>query len=131
MINKNCSDATCPDISQCQDPWKVSYNGEAVFVSNMTVDPHIKITCQGNNPVCHSLELLSDLPFFLDLCFSLSIFLQVLAQSGLDCPEDSFVCDNKNCVNRNETCNGIDDCGDFSDETGCKGTISKRISKVV
>lgn len=32
---------------------------------------------------------------------------------------DYFLCHNKICINANLTCNGINDCGDFSDERQC------------
>jgi len=32
---------------------------------------------------------------------------------------DNFYCHNKVCINANLTCNGQDDCGDFSDEDKC------------
>ena len=47
MINENCSDAICPDITQCQSPWKVSYNGETVPMNLMETDSHIRLTCKG------------------------------------------------------------------------------------
>ncbi|MED6260667.1 hypothetical protein ATANTOWER_025706 [Ataeniobius toweri] len=36
-------------------------------------------------------------------------------------PEDcDFICANHKCINRNQTCDGVDDCGDRSDEMCCK-----------
>ena len=38
------------------------------------------------------------------------------------CLENEFTCSNKNCVPRTAECNGVNDCGDFSDETiPCSG----------
>ena len=41
------------------------------------------------------------------------------------CRGESFHCDNKRCIERSLHCNGIDECGDGSDEPPfCPGTIS-------
>ena len=41
------------------------------------------------------------------------------------CRGESFHCDNKRCIERSLHCNGIDECGDGSDEPpSCPGTIS-------
>uniref|UniRef100_A0A8W8JHB7 CUB and sushi domain-containing protein 3 n=1 Tax=Magallana gigas TaxID=29159 RepID=A0A8W8JHB7_MAGGI len=37
------------------------------------------------------------------------------------CLPQSFHCDNGRCVNSNWRCDGVDDCGDFSDEVECAG----------
>ena len=43
------------------------------------------------------------------------------------CATDEFSCDNGYCVPRHSTCDGIDDCGDNSDEStsaGCAGNLT-------
>ena len=45
----------------------------------------------------------------------------LLSQSFLasrTCPSSEFTCDNGGCVSRSWLCDGDDDCGDNSDETG-------------
>ncbi|XP_035664469.1 SCO-spondin-like [Branchiostoma floridae] len=39
------------------------------------------------------------------------------------CYAYSFVCDNGNCVHGSDVCNGVNDCGDGSDESQCGTTI--------
>ncbi|XP_061175426.1 uncharacterized protein LOC133184388 [Saccostrea echinata] len=40
------------------------------------------------------------------------------------CLPQSFHCDNGRCVNNNWRCDGVDDCGDFSDEVNCPSRCS-------
>ena len=35
------------------------------------------------------------------------------------CRSTEFSCDNKRCIRIGSTCNGVDDCGDYSDERNC------------
>jgi hypothetical protein len=35
------------------------------------------------------------------------------------CPPGYFQCHNDRCVSINQTCNQVNDCGDFSDELNC------------
>lgn len=35
------------------------------------------------------------------------------------CPEKYFLCTNRRCIETGRHCNGIDDCGDNSDELNC------------
>ena len=35
------------------------------------------------------------------------------------CPDDSFICDNANCIPLFWECDGMNDCGDNSDEDHC------------
>ena len=35
------------------------------------------------------------------------------------CPVSNFTCDNGECVDENDRCDGEDDCGDNSDENNC------------
>ena len=36
--------------------------------------------------------------------------------TGFSCQPGEFGCDNGNCIPDDEVCNGVDDCGDGSDE---------------
>ena len=39
------------------------------------------------------------------------------------CLDSQFTCSNRNCVSRSVECDGMNDCGDFSDEiTPCSGS---------
>ncbi|XP_035679142.1 low-density lipoprotein receptor-related protein 3-like [Branchiostoma floridae] len=40
-------------------------------------------------------------------------------QNAASCQQDEFHCDNGKCVLSSWTCNGMDECGDNSDERGC------------
>ena len=46
-------------------------------------------------------------------------------QGCCNCDKNQFLCKNKKCVPQEWTCNGIDDCGDRSDELAdlCKGCM--------
>ena len=46
----------------------------------------------------------------------------ILAGDSLQgkCEEHQFKCVNKRCVNMDKVCDNIDDCGDLSDESGCR-----------
>ena len=39
------------------------------------------------------------------------------------CLKGSFFCSSGGCISESKHCNGIDDCGDFSDELNCPGWI--------
>ena len=39
------------------------------------------------------------------------------------CDSGDFTCDNGNCVAWYRECDGSDDCGDYSDEDHCYGTV--------
>ena len=45
------------------------------------------------------------------------------------CAKNQFLCDNKKCVPENWKCNGVNDCGDNSDEIDviCKGSCNDLI----
>ena len=41
-----------------------------------------------------------------------------------NCPSSFFLCSNKKCQSPSTMCDGVDDCGDNSDETiGCNGML--------
>ena len=46
------------------------------------------------------------------------------------CKIGQFVCNNRNCVKHNVTCDAHNDCGDWSDETHCRGWCHMRITKI-
>ncbi len=39
------------------------------------------------------------------------------------CPDDNFACDNAVCIHESWECDGLDDCGDNSDEDDCTGLL--------
>lgn len=47
------------------------------------------------------------------------------------CPEDSFICDNANCIPSIWECDSIDDCGDNSDEDHCNGLFSYSSANII
>ena len=44
------------------------------------------------------------------------------------CEVDKFQCSNKKCIESSRACNGVDDCGDSSDELDC-GKILDNVLK--
>lgn len=54
------------------------------------------------------------------MCKPLNISLFVIIES--------FHCDNGQCINANWQCDGIDDCGDLSDEVECAGRCSFKLT---
>ncbi|XP_076452135.1 basement membrane-specific heparan sulfate proteoglycan core protein-like isoform X4 [Babylonia areolata] len=56
----------------------------------------------------------------IDLC---EVYLQTYQEQsypfGEVCPEGYFLCDNNQCVDPRKQCDGVDDCGDGTDERGC------------
>ena len=38
------------------------------------------------------------------------------------CNIGEFECENKRCIHHNQTCDSNNDCGDWSDETDCRGS---------
>ena len=56
----------------------------------------------------------------IDTCYDMVIIFS--EQLPSNCPQTHFLCANKKCVNGYTLCDGLDDCGDRSDETtGCNG----------
>ena len=41
--------------------------------------------------------------------------------SGRFCKPDEFTCNNNRCISPKLRCNSINDCGDWTDETYCRG----------
>ncbi len=64
---------------------------------------------------CKGFCFLSDISPVSTHCFCSSFVV---------CPDDSFVCDNAVCVHESWECDGLDDCGDNSDEDDCTGLLS-------
>ena len=53
--------------------------------------------------------------------------LNILIETNSKCPRNQFTCQNNRCVAESKTCDGINDCGDYSDETTlCKGKFAIR-----
>ena len=53
-----------------------------------------------------------------------NITFQVISLNSfkfLDCLNDRFKCDNRNCIHSDWRCDGHNDCGDNSDENNCGG----------
>ena len=49
---------------------------------------------------------------------------EMIVQVNITCPADNFVCQNGKCLLPIFKCDGIDDCGDSSDEDiGCIGIV--------
>ena len=57
------------------------------------------------------------------LYLSLNLFVATGSEELLphfdECSEESFMCGNSLCVSLDKVCNGIEDCGDSSDEADC------------
>ena len=53
-------------------------------------------------------------------------FVSVYLTDDMICPLDEFVCNNLQCVPYFLVCNGVDDCGDGTDEQNCNGFIRNR-----
>ena len=67
--------------------------------------------------------------FKIDFVFCLTLLYKSWYSKFKDesCDEDEFSCANQKCIPISWKCNGIDDCGDNSDEIkGCECTISNQ-----
>ena len=48
-----------------------------------------------------------------------------------NCPSSYFLCSNKKCQSPSTMCDGVNDCGDSSDETiGCNGMFTSLIDAI-
>ena len=66
----------------------------------------------------------SNHPFICDIIIVV-VFLFYIFAARLDCPVTKFRCSNHICVNHRFVCDGINTCGDNSDESICKNHISE------
>ena len=60
------------------------------------------------------------------MCVSLPLkFVCISAKGRYSCAKNQFLCTNKKCISKTWTCNGVNDCGDHSDETSllCSGIV--------
>ena len=56
----------------------------------------------------------------------------IIAPLPSNCPPTHFVCTNRRCRNPSTMCDGIDDCGDNSDESiGCNGKLIYTLLNVI
>ncbi|ELU13132.1 hypothetical protein CAPTEDRAFT_202570 [Capitella teleta] len=76
---------------------------------------------------CRSIAFKQDIPSCatsLDI-FRDSLEIEPCAIPYCPCSQSQFRCDNAFCVSKSLTCNGVDDCGDSSDEAIVCASISK------
>ena len=59
----------------------------------------------------------------LDLCLWFIISYDDYYFIAATCRIGEFTCNNKNCINHNLTCDSHNNCGDWSDEAGCRGAF--------
>ena len=59
---------------------------------------------------------------YLLFLFDISDFYMLRYSAGT-CRIGEFVCNNRKCINYTLTCDSNNDCGDWSDEADCRGTI--------
>ena len=56
----------------------------------------------------------------LKIDYRVSLHILLLSSDGV-CRIGEFLCNNRNCISHDMTCNAENDCGDWSDETNCRG----------
>ena len=65
--------------------------------------------------------------FFFEKVISYDIFLR----SGLACANDRMkACRNKMCISSTYFCDGVNNCGDWSDEMDCQETVNYFLLKL-
>ena len=65
---------------------------------------------------------------FIEILFNARLYYIFLSnfpflKQDEGCKIGEYVCSNRQCIEHNKTCNLINDCGDWSDEIGCKGNF--------
>ena len=67
---------------------------------------------------CNEVKQLSENPYYNSHCVISTkfVFSPAVACRG-------FHCSNKNCISKSSECDGVDDCGDGSDEVQCPDNI--------
>ncbi len=85
------------------------------YKGNVFAATHTKFVSTAHNHTAKDFFFFSDISPVSIHCFY-SCFVV--------CPDGSFVCDNAVCVHESWECDGLDDCGDNSDEDDCAGLLS-------
>lgn len=67
-----------------------------------------------------NLLWLNQCVWFCEVLIILNDFIGKLTYKARPCKKDEFACSNKKCIPMDLQCDQLDDCGDGSDEQGCK-----------
>lgn len=57
---------------------------------------------------------------FFEALIIFNDFIGKLTYKARPCKKDEFACNNKKCIPMDLQCDQLDDCGDGSDEQGCR-----------